>query len=102
GTPRALGINIQPSPTSMAGGIFAQQPDLFTYDQFGLECYLDYSTIVTASRAAGSGTLQGTTGEQALGGEATFSDLSLNVIGTNTILFAAPGLTSVISDPIVV
>ena len=102
GTPRALAMNIQPSPTATAGVIFSQQPDLFTYDQFGIENYLDYSTIVTASRASGSGTLQGTTSEQALGGEATFSDLSINSVGTITILFTAPGLTSVTSDPITV
>src|SRR5882724_5483410 len=100
GTPRSLGMNIQPSPTATAGVIFSQQPDLFTYDQFGIENYLDYSTIVTASRASGSGTLQGTTSEQSLGGEATFSDLSINTVGTITILFTAPGLTSLTSDPI--
>src|SRR6266404_2328693 len=100
GTPRAFAINIQPSPTATAGLIFSQQPDLFTYDQFGIQCYMDYSTIVAASLASGSGALQGTTSEQALGGEATFSDLSINAVGTITILFTAPGLTSVTSDPI--
>jgi hypothetical protein len=102
GTPRALGINIQPSPTAAAGIIFARQPDLSTYDQFGVWCYVDYSTVVTATRLGGNGTLQGTTTEQALGGEAAFSDLSHNVANTITILFTAPGLTSVTSDPIVV
>src|SRR5437870_10161956 len=57
GTPRTLGINIQPSPTATAGVILAQQPDLSTYDQFGVYCYQDYATMVTASRLSGSGAL---------------------------------------------
>src|SRR6266446_3188064 len=102
GTPRALGINIQPSPTATAGVIFDPQPDLFTYDQFGVYCYLDYATVVTAARLSGSGSLQGTTSEQAISGEATFTDLSDNLANTITLLFTAPGLTSVTSDSIVV
>src|SRR5882724_9690971 len=102
GTPRALGINIQPSPTVTAGVVFGQQPDLSTYDQFGIYCYQDYATIVTATRLSGSGTLQGTTTEQTIGGETSFADLSHNIANTITILFTAPGLTSVTSDPIVV
>src|SRR5882672_7054032 len=102
GTPRALGINIQPSPTATAGVVFSQQPHLFTYDQFGVQGYLDYSTFVTASGPSGSGILQGTNSEQALGGETSFADLSHNIANTITILFTAPGLTSVTSDPVVV
>src|SRR6266436_678533 len=102
GTPRALGINIQPSPTVTAGVVFGQQPDLSTYDQFGIYCYQDYATIVTATRLSGSGTLQGTTTEQTIGGETSFADLSHNIANTITILFTAPGLTSVTSDPIAV
>src|SRR6266481_381460 len=102
GTPRALVINTQPSPTATAGVVFAQQPDLLTYDQFGVWCYQDYATIITASRLSGGGILQGTTTEQAISGEATFTDLSDNLANTITLLFTAPGLTSVTSDPIVV
>src|SRR6266446_6295827 len=102
GTPRALGINIQPSPTATAGVVFAQQPDLSTYDQFGVYCYQDYATMVTATRLSGSGTLQGTTTEQTIGGEISFADLSHNIANTITISFTAPGLTSVTSDSIVV
>src|SRR5437667_2190 len=102
GTPRSLGMNIQPSPTATAGVVFDQQPDLLTYDQFGVWCYLDYATIVTASRLSGNGVLQGTTSQQAISGEATFTDLSHNVANTITILFTAPGLPSVTSDPVVV
>src|SRR5438876_8342095 len=102
GTPRSLGMNIQPSPTATAGVVFAQQPDLLTYDQFGVYCYQDYATMVTAALLSGSGTLHGTTTEQAIGGEATFTDLSYNIANTITLLFSSPGLTSVTSAPIVV
>src|SRR5262249_11412309 len=102
GTPRALAINNQPSPTVTAGVMFSQQPDILAYDQFGVQCYLDYSTMVTATRLAGSGALQGTTTQQAQGGDAVFTDLSHNVAGTITIGFSAPGIPSVTSGPIVV
>src|SRR5882724_3912721 len=69
GTPTTLGINIQPSPTATAGVVFDQQPDLLTYDQFGVWCYQDYATMVTASRLSEIGVLQGTTTEQTIGGE---------------------------------
>src|ERR1051326_3637009 len=102
GTPRAMAINNQPSPTATAGVIFSQQPDILTFDQFGVQCYLDYSTMVSATRLAGSGTPQGTTPQQAQGGDAIFTDLSHNVATTISILFTAPGMTSVTSAPIVI
>src|ERR1044071_4989372 len=102
GAPKALGMNIQPSSTATAGVIFDQQPDLLTYDQFGIFCYVDYSTMVSVAVASGIGTLQGTTIEQAIGGEATFTELSLNIANTVTLVFSPAGLTSVTSDPIVV
>src|SRR5262249_54492672 len=58
--------------------------------------------VVSAARAAGSGTLQGTLTAKALNGVATYTNLSINVAGTITILFTATNLTSVTSTPIVV
>src|SRR6266404_7641518 len=49
GAPKALVMNIQPSPAATAGVIFAQQPDLITYDQFGVYCYQDYATMVNGA-----------------------------------------------------
>src|SRR5262245_64241362 len=97
-----MAINNQPSSNATAGVIFSQQPDLMSFNQFVGQCYLDYSTMVTATRASGSGILQGTTTQQAQGGDAVFTDLSHNVAGTITITFSAPGKPSVTSDPIVV
>src|SRR5205807_679571 len=48
GTPKALGMNIEPSPTAAAGVIFGTQPDIFTFDQFGNHCYFDAATAVQA------------------------------------------------------
>ena len=64
--------------------------------------HLRYTTAVTASRATGSGTLQGTLSVIAIGGTVSYSDLSHNVIGTITIQFTGINLTGVTSDPIVV
>src|SRR6266446_1533428 len=102
GTPKALSIITQPSPSATAGVIFSPQPEVDTYDQFGNWCSQDYSTVIVATRADGTGTLQGSTTQTALGGDVTYPDLSFNVANTNTIVFSASGLTSVTSDQIVV
>src|SRR6266446_63259 len=103
GNPTALGIYTQPSPTATAGVIFASQPDVDTFDQFGNQCYQDNSTVITASRAAGTGTLQGTTtSDPVIGGDFSYFDLSFKVANTITILFTAPGLASVTSSNVVV
>src|SRR5215471_12698446 len=92
GAPRALELLTQPSMTATAGVVFATQPDVDTFDQFGNQCYADNSTVITASRAAGTGTLQGTTVQSVIAGDLPYSDLSFNVVGTITIQFTAPGL----------
>src|SRR5258708_4677976 len=103
GTPEALQIIMPPSTTATAGVLFATQPEVDTYDQFGNQCYyLDFSTIVTASLADGTNTLLGTVTQTVAGGDLAYSDLSVNVASTVSILFTAPGLTSVTSAPIVV
>ena len=71
-------------------------------DQFGNLRNLDNTTVVTAARAAGSGTLQGTLTRTAVFGVASYTNLSMNVAGTITIQFTATNLTSVTSAPIVV
>ncbi len=102
GTPKALSFITPPPPTATAGVIFSPQPEVDTYDQFGNWCSLDGSTVIVATRAGGTGTLQGSTTQQVSGGDITYPDLSFNVANTNTIVFSAAGLTSLTSDPIVV
>ncbi len=62
----------------------------------------DNSTIVTASRNAGSGALQGTTSRTAADGIVTFTDLAHNVATNITINFAGTGLTGATSSMIAV
>lgn len=98
-----LGIQTQPSATATAGVVFAQQPVVRIEDQFGNLVTADNSTVVTAARSAGSGTLQGTVTRTASGGLVTFTDLRHNVAGTISIQFtSSPVLTPVTSSNIVV
>src|SRR5258706_34765 len=87
-----LTIAVQPSPTETAGVTFAQQPSVRIEDQFGNLRSGDNSTVVTAARAAGSGTLQGTTSLPAANGIVSFSDLSHNAATNITIAFTSSGL----------
>src|SRR6266481_344852 len=79
GTPRALGLSKQPSSAAMAGIPFDVQPQVMTFDQFGNQCFQDVTTVIGASRAAGAGVLQGTTNFTVIGGECSFTNLSLNL-----------------------
>ncbi len=98
-----LGIQTQPSPTATAGVVFAQQPVVRIEDQFGNLITTDNSTVVTATRSAGSGVLQGTLTRAAVGGLVTFTDLRHNVAGTISIQFTSvPSLTPITSNNIVV
>ena len=64
GAASSLAILTQPSATATAGVPFAQQPVLQVRDQFGnlrnIANGVTDSTVVTAARGNGSGTLQGT------------------------------------------
>ena len=64
GAASSLAILTQPSATATAGVAFAQQPVLQVRDQFGnlrsAANGVTNSTVVTAARGSGSGTLQGT------------------------------------------
>src|SRR5262249_52412080 len=62
----------------------------------------DNSTVVTVTRSAGSGTLQGTLSATAVNGVATFANLSHNVANTINLSFSSSGLTNVNSANIVV
>src|SRR6185503_17088430 len=62
----------------------------------------DNSTVVTAARSAGSGTLQGSLSVKAVSGLVTFTNLSHNVATNITIQFTSSGLTSTTSTAIAV
>ncbi len=104
GPARQLGIQTQPSGIATAGVAFAQQPVVRILDSLGNLVTTDNSTIVTATRLLGTGTLQGTTTATASGGIATFLNLSHRVADTINIRFTttAPVLTPDTSNDIFV
>ena len=101
GAANKLTIQTQPSATATAGVAFTQQPVVRIADQFGNVVTSDNTTVVTAARNAGSGTLQGTTTATAVNGIATFTNLYHTVATTITIDFTATGLTKATSSNIV-
>src|SRR5208283_631517 len=61
GSPAKLGIQTQPSTSATAGTAFPIQPVIAIEDSNGNIITTNNSTIVTATRLSGTGTLQGTT-----------------------------------------
>ncbi len=101
-TASALVIQTQPSTSATAGVAFAQQPQIAIYDQFNSPLTNDNSTIVTAARFDGAGTLQGTTTATAVNGVATFTDLFHTVATNITIRFSSGFLSTATSGTITV
>src|SRR5262249_36501975 len=102
-----LAIVTQPSSTATAGVAFAQQPVVQVRDQFGNvrntnNGTADNTTVVTATRSAGSGTLQGTTNRTAVNGVVTYTNLSHNVATNITVLFSSGSLSNATSTTIAV
>src|SRR5207249_3222010 len=97
-----LTIQTQPSTTATAGVVFAQQPVIRIEDAVGHLLTADSSTVVTATRSAGSGTLQGTLTATASNGLATFTNLAHNVATNITVTFTSGSLTNATSTAIMV
>jgi len=102
GAANKFAIQTQPSATASAGMPFGQQPVLQILDKFGNFRTNDSSTVVTASRSAGSGTLQGLVSVTAASGVAAFSNLCHNTATNITILFSSTGVTNATSSSIAV
>src|SRR5262249_43043771 len=97
-----LTILSQPSANAIAGTAFAAQPVVRVEDAFGNLRTTDNSTVVTATRSAGNGTLQGVTNLTAAAGVVTFTNLSHNVATNTTIAFNSSGLTGTSSSVVAV
>jgi len=97
-----LAIQTQPSSTATAGVPFVQQPVVLVQDAFGNLRTNDNSTVVIATRSAGSGTLQGTTNITAVGGVVTYGNLSHNAATNITIAFNSSGLLGTTSSVVAV
>src|SRR5439155_239095 len=90
------------SSTAVPGWAFAKQTVIRVEDQYVNLRSSDKTTVVTAARAAGSGTLQGTTNMVASGGIVSFTNLSHAVATNITILFSSGSLTGATSSTITV
>ena len=96
GAAAQLAIHTEPSATATAGVNFAQQPVVWVEDAYG-NLVTNASGTVTATRNAGSGSLQGTPVVTIVNGVATFTSLHHNVAGNITINFASGGFSTVTS-----
>lgn len=97
GAASKLAYTTQPGG-GVAGTAWAQQPVVQILD--AADNLVTTSTAtVTLTLTTGTGTVSGTRVLAAVGGIATYSGLSLNLVGTNKILTAsASGLTAAVSD----
>jgi hypothetical protein len=96
-----LVLHTQPSSSATAGVAFTTQPVVYEEDHYGNLETSDSHTVVSASLAAGSGPLQGTTTATASGGIATFANLADNTVETISLEFISDHLSKA-SDSIVV
>jgi len=80
----------------LAGAAWSQQPVVQVQDAYGnlVTTGVDATRVVSANLTTGTGTLSGTTTSTAVAGVATFSNLSLNLIGTNKVLTASATVTA--------
>lgn len=97
---RTLAVSTQPQGAAPSAAL-AAQPVVHVRSNGVLDA-TDNTTVVTASIAAGTGTagatLSGTTTATAVAGVATFTNLAVNMAGTNYQLrFTATGVTEVTS-----
>ena len=97
-----LVIQTQPSSTATAGQTFGTQPVIYEENASNNLVTGDNSTVVTASIATGSGSLQGTVMVTLSGGIGTFTNLGNNTAGTITLKFTATGAGNVTSSNIVI
>jgi hypothetical protein len=107
GAARQLTAQTLPSSSAVAGTNFSPQPAIQIRDQFGnirdsANGAADNSTVVTASVATGTSTLQGTTNVTASNGTATFSNLSYRKAETISLRFGSGSLSNVLTDNITI
>ena len=98
-----LGVMSEPSTSVVNDVTFPQQPVIQIQDSVG-NPVSQSGTTITATVGSGAGTLGGTlTALTGSGGFASFTNLKITgLVGTRTLTFTAPGLTSVGSVPVVV
>ena len=80
-------IQTQPSGAATAGQAFSTQPVIEEEDRYGNIEMSDYSTVVTAALASGTGPLEGMTSVSVSGGVASFADLADDTGGDHLACF---------------
>ena len=101
GSVPGLMISTQPSQSAQIGEVFNRQPVVQIRDADGNEVK-GGDVPVTVAIASGGGSLNGiTTRLTDANGRAEFADLRIDeATGSHVLIFAAPGHTSVVSEPI--
>jgi hypothetical protein len=93
--PAKLSVATQPSATAVAHIAFAVQPvvelldangDIFTSEDASGNVFTDLAPIITAELSAGAGTLSTTLLATVVAGVATFSGLSIDLVGVDKVL----------------
>jgi hypothetical protein len=98
GAANKLAFGVQPSNTS-AGAVITPAVTVRILDQFSNLTASTASVTVAIGSNPGGGTLSGTTSQNASGGVATFSNLSINKPGTGyTLTASSTGLTGTTSN----
>ena len=93
-TPKATQLVVTVAPSgAVAGESFTVQPVVEARDEAG-NLVASFEDSVSVSATIVAGTLAGTKKVKAVGGVATFSNLSVSTAGGYTLEFSAPGLTS--------
>jgi hypothetical protein len=102
GAASRLAIVTQPSSSVKSGDVLARQPVVRVVDAIG-NPVASPGVSVTVALASGSGLLDGTLSVQTdATGVARFTDLSIDGNGPHTLIFAASGLASIVSETIAV
>ena len=101
GVATALALPTAPSAIVPSGGAFPQQPVVQLRDVYGND-RAQAGVPVTVAIATGGGTLNGTLTENTdANGAANFTNLAIiGSVGSRTLMFTSPGLTSVTSGAI--
>lgn len=107
GAARQLTAQTLPANSALAGANFSPQPVIQVRDQFGnlrnsANGSADNSTVVTASLASGTSSLQGTTNVTASNGAATFNNLSYRKAEAISVRFSSGSLTGLVTGTITI
>jgi hypothetical protein len=101
GAASKLALTTVPSASTVSAVAFAAQPVVVIQDANGNTRTTDTSTVTVTLSGASGGTLSGTTAIVAVAGVATFSGLSIDLVGADKILtFTSGSLTSIASSAI--